>query len=161
MAQKPKVTTGARPLSEVGEHEELVRNDRVRQRVQVEPAQLGRLVLLDQPRLAAPALDLEEEVDPLVDRVVVARRAVHAAQRHEVVRVHRDVQLLGGLPARGLEHRLVGLDVAGGRGGPEAVHVARAAAQLEQHLRAAVVLPPEDHVGRRHHLEAVGHVAPR
>ena len=79
---------------------------------------------LDDPGLAPPPPALEEEVDPFVDRLVVALGAVHGGEGHEIARLDGQAQLLGGLPEGGRQHRLTGLHMAGRRRRPPAVAVA-------------------------------------
>ena len=61
------------------QHLELVGDDRVGQRVEVEPPEVGGLLGLHDPRLALPGRRSEEVVDPLVDGGVVGLGALHRA----------------------------------------------------------------------------------
>ncbi len=111
-----------------------MRNDRVRQRIQREPTKVGRFLGFDQARFTGPRRALEKEVDSFVYSLVAFCCAVHCRERGECARINRDTQFLFRLTARGIEHALVLLNVAGGRCSPVAVHESGAFPQLEQNV---------------------------
>ena len=149
--QKPWVRIAGRAAgADRVEHPQLVGYDGRGQGVEVEPAQVGALVRLDDARGAGPGRRGEEVVHPLVDRQAVGAGALHGAPGGQVD--VGDPDLLDRLAGGGGEDRLAPLDVAGDGGGPVLVHVAGATPQLEQHLPAAGHRcgAEQEHVGRGH-----------
>lgn len=147
---EPESHDGGRPsVVKLLKNEKFVRNDGIRQITQEEPPQVGGLRGFEQTRFAVPPPALKEEIDPLIDRIVFGIRTMHATKRPEISGLNRDPELFEGLAACRVQHRLPGLNMAGGSDGPVSVHVAGALAQVKQNLLTMVPTPARDDVGGR------------